>query len=214
MDESECWEEGFTVNDDPYALQFNFPTSCIRHDPIPTRPQSPQILPTLPSPAPLHPEPYATKLSPAPPPPNATHATTPTRILYPQPIYEIAPGYLSDGTYTSNLPSVQFWLKEYSSLSITTTSSGKTRMKKIKTPESAIVYALVALELYYKPLHPAHWVFWCKARRELTAETILKIMGEFLHSAFSSSSTSEPPSFLSPNSPPSPSHLPPSPIYR
>ena len=69
----------------------------------------------------------------------------------------IAPGVLSDGTWTTEHPCVHAFLQSpYSRPSL-------------KSRTSAAIYSLAALHVFYSPSHPSYDVFWHPDIKESTA---------------------------------------------
>jgi hypothetical protein len=73
---------------------------------------------------------------------------------------------LADGVLTAKLPSVRHFLEaaiiappEYPSL-----------------PRDKRILALVALSVFYHPLHPAHWAFWNREQKKATALMIQSVL--------------------------------------
>jgi hypothetical protein len=45
-------------------------------------------------------------------------------------------------------------------------------------PSDNRVLALAALAVFYRPMHPAHWVFWNKEQKKNTAAIVQSVLGE------------------------------------
>ncbi|PFH50899.1 hypothetical protein AMATHDRAFT_47511 [Amanita thiersii Skay4041] len=110
---------------------------------------------------------------------NLLHYATAT-YLPPQPSYfaptrystqvplmvQISPGVWSDGKHTvlsANHPDVKGFL----------TAARNTL--KLPIPPSEAVFVLAALEVFYKPGDPVHWLFWSDEKKHITAEVVSRI---------------------------------------
>lgn len=85
--------------------------------------------------------------------------SVPTRI-------QISPGVWSDGkdrVFSSTYPPVQHVLHE-----------ARATLKQ-PTSSNEVVFALAALDVFYKPADPAHWVFWSDEKKQQTAEVVSRI---------------------------------------
>ncbi|KAF5317046.1 hypothetical protein D9611_003943 [Ephemerocybe angulata] len=106
----------------------------------------------------------STAKSPAQPvPPAATATRYPTFI---PPRKQLSPGVYNDGkntTYSSALPEVQrFLATARSTLTLPTVSSD-------------LILTLAALEVFYKPADPVHWLFWSDEKKNVTADVVTRI---------------------------------------
>lgn len=150
----------------PASLEYDFPASSISRFPISSvRQDAPQISSAKPPahpPKPIYPrhDPLHI-LSQTPPPPPRSYPS-----VLPAP--SVAPGVLADGVLTAKLPSVRHFLEnatiappEYPPL-----------------PTDKRVLALVALSVFYHPLHPAHWAFWNREQKKATALMVQSVLGE------------------------------------
>lgn len=79
----------------------------------------------------------------------------------------MAPGVLADGVLTAKLPSVRNFLEA--------TTIAPPECPPLPTDNR--VLALVALSVFYHPLHPAHWVFWNREQKKATALMIQSVLG-------------------------------------
>ncbi|KAJ3566633.1 hypothetical protein NP233_g6869 [Leucocoprinus birnbaumii] len=79
---------------------------------------------------------------------------------------QISPGVWSDGrdrVFSSAYPAVQQLLKE-----------ARATLKQPLAPNE-IVFTLAALDVFYKPSDPAHWIFWSDEKKLQTAEVVTRI---------------------------------------
>ncbi|KAF9451988.1 hypothetical protein P691DRAFT_806098 [Macrolepiota fuliginosa MF-IS2] len=79
---------------------------------------------------------------------------------------QMSPGVWSDGNdrvFSSAYPAVQQILQE-----------ARTTLKQPIAPNE-IVFTLAALEVFYKPGDPAHWIFWSDEKKHQTAEVVTRI---------------------------------------
>lgn len=79
---------------------------------------------------------------------------------------QISPGVWSDGkdqVFSSAYPAVQRMLKE-----------ARATLKQPVT-SNEIVFALAALDVFYKPNDPAHWIFWSDEKKHQTAEVVTRV---------------------------------------
>ncbi|KAF7782659.1 hypothetical protein Agabi119p4_2035 [Agaricus bisporus var. burnettii] len=79
---------------------------------------------------------------------------------------QISPGVWSDGgdrVYSAALPAVQLLLAE-----------ARATLKE-PTASNEIIFALAALDVFYKPGDPAHWIFWSDEKKLQTAEVVTRI---------------------------------------
>ncbi|TFK44829.1 hypothetical protein BDQ12DRAFT_673648 [Crucibulum laeve] len=80
--------------------------------------------------------------------------------------YQTSPGVWSDGTSTvlsAVLPQVQALLKE-----------GRSSLQ-LPPVSSDVIFTLAALEVFYKPSDPAHWLFWSDEKKNQTATRVNRI---------------------------------------
>ncbi|KXN85321.1 hypothetical protein AN958_11421 [Leucoagaricus sp. SymC.cos] len=79
---------------------------------------------------------------------------------------QISPGVWSDGNdrvFSSAYPAVQDMLKE-----------ARATLKQPVT-SNEVIFTLAALEVFYKPGDPAHWIFWSDEKKHQTAEVVTRI---------------------------------------
>jgi hypothetical protein len=84
---------------------------------------------------------------------------------------QISPGVWSDGNdrvFSSTYPAVQQVLKE-----------ARATLKQPLAPNE-IVFTLAALDVFYKPGDPAHWIFWSDEKKHQTAEVVTRIARKHL----------------------------------
>ncbi|TFK73963.1 hypothetical protein BDN72DRAFT_956047 [Pluteus cervinus] len=137
------------TQDYPDTLSCLFPTSHLRHPAVP-QPKSTQRRLNFP---------HAYK-----PLPQYTVTTRyPTSI----PVkHEVTPGVWSDGQHTvlcANHPDVRALLDQ-----------ARSTLSLPPSP-SEIIFVLAALEVFYKPNDPAHWLFWNDDRKGQTADVVSRI---------------------------------------
>ena len=87
----------------------------------------------------------------------------------PNPAPSVAPGVLADGVLTAMLPDVKDFLAE--------AAIAPPACPQFPTDER--VLALAALSVFYKPLHPAHWVFWNREQKKATAAIVQSVLGQY-----------------------------------
>lgn len=150
----------------PASLEHDFPASFISRFPIssvrPDAPQKSSASPPAHPPKPIYPrhDPLHILSQAPPPPPRSYPSIVPAR--------SVAPGVLADGVLTAKLPSVRNFLE-----AATIAPPGCPPL-----PTDKRVLALVALSVFYHPLHPAHWVFWNREQKKITALMIQSVLGE------------------------------------
>ena len=79
---------------------------------------------------------------------------------------EISPGILSDGKHrvlSASHPDVKAFIAE------------ARRTLKLPLPPSEVIFVLAALEVFYKPGDPVHWLFWSDDKKNITAEVVTRI---------------------------------------
>ncbi|KAF8345948.1 hypothetical protein F5887DRAFT_1074020 [Amanita rubescens] len=79
---------------------------------------------------------------------------------------QISPGVWSDGrrkVMSANHPDVRAFIAE------------ARRSLKLPLPPSEVVFVLAALEVFYKPGDPVHWLFWSDHKKCITAEVVTRI---------------------------------------
>ncbi|KIJ68009.1 hypothetical protein HYDPIDRAFT_107587 [Hydnomerulius pinastri MD-312] len=152
--------------DQPASLEYDIPAQSTSRFPISSvRPEVAQncgaSLPAHP-PKPIYPrhDPLhilSQPTTPAPAPPS-----------YPtvRPASQVAPGVLEDGVLTAKLPSVRNFLA----------AAAIAPPECPPLPTDRRVLALVALSVFYHPLHPAHWAFWNKQQKMGTATLIQDLL--------------------------------------
>jgi len=87
----------------------------------------------------------------------------------PNPAPSVAPGVLADGVLTAMLPDVKDFLAE--------AAIAPPACPQLPTDQR--VLALAALSVFYKPLHPAHWVFWNREQKKATAAIVQSVLGQY-----------------------------------
>ena len=99
--------------------------------------------------------------------PQQPNYIAPTRYSTQVPLrVEISPGILSDGTHqvmSAGHPDVKAFIAE------------ARRTLKLPLPPSEVVFVLAALEVFYKPGDPVHWLFWSDDKKCITAEVVTRI---------------------------------------
>ncbi|KAG2111227.1 uncharacterized protein F5147DRAFT_651428 [Suillus discolor] len=89
--------------------------------------------------------------------------TTKQSSLHP---LQVAPGVLANGVITVMLPAVREFL--------TATTIAPPAAPEL--PSDSRVLALAALAVFYRPMHPAHWVFWNKEQKRNTAAIVQSVL--------------------------------------
>jgi hypothetical protein len=145
--------------DIPAPSASRFPISSVRPD----APQNCSANPPAHPPKPIYPRHDPLHILSQPPPP--TSRSYPTTVPAPS----VAPGVLADGVLTAKLPSVRNFLD----------AAAIAPPECPPLPTDQRVLALVALSVFYHPLHPAHWAFWNKEQKRATATMIQSVLGEF-----------------------------------
>ncbi|KAF9245063.1 hypothetical protein BU15DRAFT_41461 [Melanogaster broomeanus] len=146
------------------ALEYDIPAQSASRFPIssvrPDVPQNYSAKPPAHPPKPIHPRHDPLHILSQPP--------TPTPRSYPVvvPAPSVAPGVLADGVLTAKLPSVRNFLD----------AAAIAPPECPPLPTDKRVLALVALSVFYHPLHPAHWAFWNKEQKRATATMIQSIL--------------------------------------
>ena len=152
--------------DHPVSLEYGFPASSTSRFPISSlrqdAPQKSTAMPPAHPPKPIYPrhDPLHI-LSQTPPPPPRSHPT-----VLPAP--SVAPGVLADGVLTAKLPSVRQFLD----------AATIVPPECPPLPTDKRVLALAALSVFYHPLHPAHWAFWNREQKKITAQMIQSVLGQ------------------------------------
>ncbi|KAG9316299.1 hypothetical protein JVU11DRAFT_2330 [Chiua virens] len=148
----------------PPTLEYDFPASCTSRFPISCiRQDAPKLSSANPPPHP--PKPIYPRhdplhiLSQSPPLPPRSYPSV-------APAPSVAPGVLEDGVLTAKLPSVRQFLD----------AATIAPPECPPWPSDKRVLALVALSVFYHPLHPAHWAFWNKEQRKATAHMIQSVL--------------------------------------
>ncbi|TFK26475.1 hypothetical protein FA15DRAFT_654311 [Coprinopsis marcescibilis] len=80
--------------------------------------------------------------------------------------FQVSPGVWTDGesqVYSSDLPEVQDLL------------SVARKTLVLPAASSDLVFTLAALEVFYKPGDPAHWLFWSDEKKNETADVVTQI---------------------------------------
>ena len=149
----------------PASMEFDFPASSTSRFPIssirPDAPQKSSANPPAHPPEPIYPrhDPLHI-LSQTPSPPPRSYPS-----IVPAP--SVAPGVLADGVLTAKLPSVRYFLQ----------AATIAPPECPPLPTDKRVLALVALSVFYHPLHPAHWAFWNREQKKATASMIQSVLG-------------------------------------
>lgn len=133
-----------------------FPISSIR-------PDGPQNTPSVPPRTP--PKPVFPRYDPlhvlsresTPPPPTKQSSLHPIQV---------APGVLANGVITVMLPAVREFLS----------AAASAPPAAPELPSDSRVLALAALAVFYRPMHPAHWVFWNKEHKKNTAAIVQSVL--------------------------------------
>lgn len=84
---------------------------------------------------------------------------------------QTSPGVWSDGkdrVFSSAYPAVQLLLQE-----------ARATLKQPTSPND-IIFSLAALDVFYKPADPAHWIFWSDEKKLQTAEVVSRIARKLL----------------------------------
>ncbi|KAG8213627.1 hypothetical protein J3R82DRAFT_10312 [Butyriboletus roseoflavus] len=148
----------------PTSLEYDFPASSTSRFPISSiridEPQKPSANPPAHPPKPIYPrhDPLYILSQRPPPPPRSYPSVAPAR--------SVAPGVLADGVLTAKLPSVRSFLE----------AAAIAPPECPPLPTDKRVLALVALSVFYHPLHPAHWAFWNREQKKATALMIQSVL--------------------------------------
>ncbi|KAH0827443.1 hypothetical protein J3R83DRAFT_4129 [Lanmaoa asiatica] len=148
----------------PASLEYDFPASSASRFPISSirqdAPHKSSAKPPVHPPKPIYPrhDPLHI-LSQTPPPPPRSYPS-----IVPAP--SVAPGILADGVLTAKLPSVRYFLE----------AATIAPPECPPLPTDKRVLALVALSVFYHPLHPAHWAFWNREQKKATALMIQSVL--------------------------------------
>lgn len=79
---------------------------------------------------------------------------------------QISPGIWSDGkreVMSASHPDVKAFIAE------------ARKTLKLPVPPSEVVFVLSALDVFYKPGDPVHWLFWSDDKKYVTAEVVTRI---------------------------------------
>ncbi|KAG1751545.1 uncharacterized protein EDB91DRAFT_1078307 [Suillus paluster] len=136
-----------------------FPISSIRPDGPQNTPSVPPHTPpkpVFPRYDPLH----VLCREPTPPPPTKQSFESIVHTL------QVAPGILANGVLTVMLPAVREFLS----------AAARAPPAAPELPSDTRVLALAALAVFYRPLHPAHWVFWNKEQKKRTAAVVQSVL--------------------------------------
>lgn len=99
--------------------------------------------------------------------PSKLSATATTSYSTALPIRtQISPGVFCEGThllFSAAHPQVQNLLK-----------TARSTLALPSSP-SDVIFTLAALEVFYKPADPAHWLFWSDDRKSATADVVTRI---------------------------------------
>lgn len=155
-----------TMNNLANPIYFDYPIHPSRFPISSIRPDGPQNTPSMPPctpPKPVFPryDPLHVLSADSTPLP-----TTKQSSLHP---LQVAPGVLANGVITVMLPAVREFL--------TATTIAPPAAPEL--PSDSRVLALAALAVFYRPMHPAHWVFWNKEQKRNTAAIVQSVLGEF-----------------------------------
>lgn len=133
-----------------------FPISSIRPD----GPQNTPSIPPRTPPRPIFPryDPLRVLSRESTPPP-------PTKQSFLHPL-QVAPGVLANGVITVMLPAVREFLS----------AAASAPPAAPELPSDSRVLALAALAVFYRPMHPAHWVFWNKEQKKNTAAIVQSVL--------------------------------------
>lgn len=157
----------------PTLPSSRFPISSIR----PEAPQNCSAQPPAVPPGPRYPRYDPLHILTTPPAP--THAppssSLPPSRLPPAPAPSVAPGVLADGVLTALFPDVKRFLA----------AAAIAPPACPLLPADDRIFALAALSVFYRPLHPAHWVFWNKDQKRSTAAIVQSVLGPCLFSFLS-----------------------------
>ncbi|KAG2756131.1 hypothetical protein P692DRAFT_20715814 [Suillus brevipes Sb2] len=134
-----------------------FPISSIRPD----GPQNTPSVPPRTPPKPVFPryDPLRVLSRQSTPPP-------PTKQSFQQHPLQVAPGVLANGVITVMLPAVREFLS----------AAASAPPAAPELPSDSRVLALAALAVFYRPMHPAHWVFWNKEQKKNTAAIVQSVL--------------------------------------
>ncbi|KAG0704504.1 hypothetical protein DFH29DRAFT_373100 [Suillus ampliporus] len=143
-----------------YPLHLSrFPISSIRPD----GPQNTPSVPPRTPPKPVFPryDPlHVLSREPTPPPPTKQSFAS---FVHP---LQVAPGVLANGVLTVMLPTVREFLS----------AAASAPPAAPELPSDTRVLALAALAVFYRPMHPAHWVFWNKEQKKRTAAVVQSVL--------------------------------------
>ena len=158
-----------TMNNMPTATYLaeaqpsRFPISSVRPDGPQNSPSAPPRTPpkpVFPRYDPLH---VLSRGSTPPPPTKQSFESI-------VPPVQVAPGVLANGVLTVMLPAVREFLS----------SAARAPPAAPELPSDSRVLALAALAVFYRPMHPAHWVFWNKEQKKRTAAVVQSVLGKCL----------------------------------
>ncbi|OJA20479.1 hypothetical protein AZE42_01970 [Rhizopogon vesiculosus] len=143
----------------PEVHLSRFPISSIRPDGPRNTPSAPPRTPpkpVFPRYDPLH---VLSRQSTPPPPTKQSFQS----IVPPT---QVAPGVLANGVLTVMLPAVREFLG----------AAARAPPAAPELPSDNRVLALAALAVFYRPMHPAHWVFWNKEQKKRTAAVVQSVL--------------------------------------
>lgn len=152
-----------TMNNLANPIYFDYPIHPSRFPISSIRPDGPQNTPSMPPRTP--PKPVFPRYDPL----HVLSAdstplpTTKQSSLHP---LQVAPGVLANGVITVMLPAVREFL--------TATTIAPPAAPEL--PSDSRVLALAALAVFYRPMHPAHWVFWNKEQKRNTAAIVQSVL--------------------------------------
>ncbi|KAL4074199.1 hypothetical protein J3A83DRAFT_2698051 [Scleroderma citrinum] len=153
------------------SLEFDIPTPSTSRFPISSiRPEAPQNCsanPPINPPKLVYPryDPLYILSRSSTPTPQVLSVSSYAHIS-PPPAPSVAPGVLADGVLTAMLPDVKDFLAE----------AAIAPPACPPLPTDNRVLALAALSVFYSPLHPAHWVFWNKEQKKITAAVVQSVL--------------------------------------
>lgn len=145
----------------PEVHPSRFPISSIRPDGPRNTPSAPPRTPPKPV-FPRYDPLYVLSREPTPPPPTKQSFES---IVTPA---QVAPGVLANGVLTVMLPAVREFLG----------AAAQAPPAAPELPRDNRILALAALAVFYRPMHPAHWVFWNKEQKKRTAAVVQSVLGK------------------------------------
>jgi len=143
---------------DPLPSLWTFPVSDCRYES-----NIPDTHPKPPSPVRSHPTADVPSVPPLAPAARSSYSSA-VPVLK-----QLSPGVWTDGKDTllsAALPEVQELL-----------AAARSRLSLPKA-SSELIFTLAALEVFYKPADPAHWLFWSDDKKSTTADVVTRIACE------------------------------------